>query len=49
VKIAVLKEIREREHRVAVTPQVAATWVKQGIQVSIESGAGDGYVACDKR
>lgn len=41
MKIAVLKEIREREHRVAVTPQVAATWVKQGIQVSIESGAGN--------
>ncbi len=49
MKIAVLKEIREREHRVAVTPQVAATWVKQGIQVSIESGAGNGSWFSDQQ
>jgi NAD(P) transhydrogenase subunit alpha len=42
VKIAILKETREREQRVAVSPQVAATWVKQGFEVAVESGAGAG-------
>jgi NAD(P) transhydrogenase subunit alpha len=40
VKIAILKETRLNENRVAVSPQVAAAWVKQGFQVSIESAAG---------
>ena len=42
MKITILKETREREQRVAVSPQVAAAWVKQGFEISVESGAGAG-------
>jgi NAD(P) transhydrogenase subunit alpha len=41
VKITVLKETRANENRVSVTPQAAATWIKQGFEVHVESGAGD--------
>lgn len=41
MKIAVLKETRKNENRVAVTPTVTAAWVKQGFEVHIETGAGD--------
>ncbi len=40
VKIAVLKETRDGERRVAATPQLCAQWVKQGHEVAVESGAG---------
>lgn len=40
MKIAILKESRPGERRVAATPQVCAQWIKGGNEVSIESGAG---------
>lgn len=40
MKIAILKETRANENRVAVTPQVAASWVKQGFEVHVETEAG---------
>jgi NAD(P) transhydrogenase subunit alpha len=49
VKIAILKEIREREQRVAVSPQVAAAWVKQGLEISVETGAGSGSWFSDQQ
>jgi NAD(P) transhydrogenase subunit alpha len=40
VKIAVLREIREGERRVAVVPETCAKLAKAGIAVSVEAGAG---------
>ncbi|MGV2432330.1 MAG UNVERIFIED_CONTAM: Re/Si-specific NAD(P)(+) transhydrogenase subunit alpha [Rickettsiaceae bacterium] len=40
MKIAVLKEKAEGETRVAVTPDVAALFIKAGFSVSVEKGAG---------
>lgn len=40
MKIAILKESRAGERRVSVTPQVCAQWIKSGMSVSIETGAG---------
>ncbi|WP_075186010.1 Re/Si-specific NAD(P)(+) transhydrogenase subunit alpha [Teredinibacter haidensis] len=40
MKIAVLKERREYEKRVAVTPEVVKKYIKLGQAVAIESGAG---------
>jgi NAD(P) transhydrogenase subunit alpha len=40
VKIAILKESRKGERRVAATPQVCAQWIKGGNEVAIEAGAG---------
>ena len=42
MKIAVLKETRAGENRVAITPQVAKSLIQMGNEVLIESGAGLG-------
>lgn len=41
MKIAVFKETRPNETRVALTPQVAKQYIKQGHEVAVESGAGE--------
>ena len=40
MKIAVLKEKRDEESRVAVSPEVAGKLIGLGFEVSFESGAG---------
>lgn len=40
-KLAVVRETRENEKRVAVTPELAGELIKSGIEVMIESGAGE--------
>ncbi|MBL7811009.1 MAG: Re/Si-specific NAD(P)(+) transhydrogenase subunit alpha [Bacteroidetes bacterium] len=40
MKIAVLKESRDGERRVAATPTLCAQWVKQGHEVAVETQAG---------
>jgi len=42
MKIAVPKEIRPGERRVAMTPEAVAKLIKLGFEVLVESGAGDG-------
>ena len=42
MKIAVLKETRAGENRVAITPQVAKSLIQMGNEVVVESGAGSG-------
>src|SRR5881296_207031 len=42
MKVAVPKEIAPGERRVAVTPDAAAALVKSGLEVLVQSGAGDG-------
>ncbi len=42
MKIAVLKETRVGEHRVAITPQVAKSLIQMGNEVLVEAGAGLG-------
>ena len=42
MKIAVLKETRAGENRVAITPQVAKSLIQMGNEVVVESGAGLG-------
>ena len=41
MKIAVFKETREGEKRVALTPQVVKQLVGKGYEIFIESGAGE--------
>jgi proton-translocating NAD(P)+ transhydrogenase subunit alpha len=41
IKIGVPKEVRDGEQRVALVPDSVNRLVKQGIQVSLETGAGD--------
>ncbi|NES97805.1 MAG: Re/Si-specific NAD(P)(+) transhydrogenase subunit alpha [Desertifilum sp. SIO1I2] len=41
MKIAVAKEIEVGEHRVALIPDVVARLVKQGLDIWVESGAGE--------
>jgi len=41
LKVGICKEIDEREKRVAMVPEVAKSLLKSGIQIVIESGAGD--------
>jgi len=41
MKIAVVREIREGERRVALVPESCAKLVKAGIRVAVESGAGE--------
>jgi NAD(P) transhydrogenase subunit alpha len=41
VKIAVLKETRPNERRVALVPQVADKLIKLGAEIAMQSGAGD--------
>lgn len=40
MKIAVFKEIRSGENRVAMSPQVCASLIKMGFEVMVEKGAG---------
>lgn len=42
MKIAFLKERRAHEYRVAVTPETAKKFVGLGLDVAVETGAGDG-------
>jgi NAD(P) transhydrogenase subunit alpha len=42
LKIAVPREIAPGERRVALTPEAAAALVKSGVEVLVESGAGEG-------
>jgi NAD(P) transhydrogenase subunit alpha len=41
MKVAVLKETQEREHRVALVPESVARLVKAGHAITVEQGAGD--------
>src|SRR5512134_2668534 len=41
MKIAVVKEIREGERRVALVPESCGKLLKAGIRVAVESGAGE--------
>ncbi len=41
IKIAVLKETRPGEHRVALVPAVAERMIRLGTEISMQSGAGD--------
>jgi NAD(P) transhydrogenase subunit alpha len=47
MKIAVPKEILPGERRVALTPDAAATLKKSGLEVLVESGAGEGAFHAD--
>jgi NAD(P) transhydrogenase subunit alpha len=47
VKIAVLKETRPHERRVALVPAVADKLVKLGAQVAMQSGAGEAVMLAD--
>ncbi len=40
MKLGIVKETRDGEHRVAASPQGVARWIKAGWQVAIERGAG---------
>jgi len=40
MKVAVLKETRADEHRVALVPQGVQTLIKSGLEVAVEAGAG---------
>jgi len=42
MKIAVAKEIKRHEYRVAMTPACVETYVAHGHKVTVEEGAGDG-------
>ncbi|PPT08990.1 NAD(P) transhydrogenase alpha subunit [Geitlerinema sp. FC II] len=42
MKVAVAKEIEVGERRVALVPDIVARLVKQGLDVRVEAGAGDG-------
>ncbi|MBP0000294.1 MAG: Re/Si-specific NAD(P)(+) transhydrogenase subunit alpha [Cyanobacteria bacterium SID2] len=42
MKVAVAKEIEVGERRVALVPDVVARLVKQGLEIWVETGAGDG-------
>lgn len=49
MKIAILKESRPGERRVAATPQICAQWIKGGNEVAVETGAGnEAYYTDDK-
>ncbi len=47
MKVAVLKETRTGERRVAVIPQGVQALIKSGMEVAVESGAGAGAGASD--
>ncbi len=48
MKLAVVKESRPGEDRVAIVPEVAAKLVGTGIDVAVESGAGAGACFSDE-
>ena len=41
LKIGMTKENKEREDRVAMTPDIAGQLIKAGFEVTIEKGAGE--------
>ena len=41
MKVAVVKEVALDERRVALVPDVVARWVKKGVTVAVETGAGE--------
>ena len=41
MKIAVAKEIEVSERRVSLVPDMVAKLVKQGLEISVETGAGE--------
>lgn len=47
MKIAVAKEVEVGEHRVALIPDIVARLVKQGVEVWVETGAGEGSFFTD--
>jgi NAD(P) transhydrogenase subunit alpha len=47
MKVAVLKETRPGEHRVALVPQGVQALIKSGLEVTVESGAGVASGASD--
>ncbi len=47
MRIAVLKERRAHEHRVAASPDTVKKMVKLGLDISVESGAGQGAAYLD--
>ncbi len=47
MKIAIPKEILDQERRVAATPDTVAKMIGQGLQVLVESGAGEGSYFSD--
>ncbi|HEY9695017.1 MAG TPA: Re/Si-specific NAD(P)(+) transhydrogenase subunit alpha [Oculatellaceae cyanobacterium] len=47
MRVAIAKEIEVGEHRVALVPDVVAKLVKQGIDVWVEAGAGEGSFLSD--
>src|SRR5206468_12958294 len=47
MKIAVPREIAPGERRVALTPDAAAALVKSGLEVLVETGAGEGAFHAD--
>src|SRR6266481_5729980 len=47
MRVAVPKEITPRERRVALTPDAAAALVKGGMEILVETGAGDGAFHAD--
>src|SRR5688572_30521966 len=48
MKIGVPKETKDRENRVALTPDVVKDLVRKGYQVAIETGAGVGAYYSDE-
>ena len=42
MKISVLKETGDHEHRVAATPETVKKLIGMGAEVTVESGAGEG-------
>ena len=42
MRIAVLTEISDREERVALTPDSVGKLKKAGVEILVQSGAGDG-------
>ncbi len=49
MRIAVPKETKERENRVALTPDVVQSLVKAGFECIVESGAGDNSYLADSQ
>ena len=49
MNIGILKESRTGEHRVAVNPAIAASWVKDNHKIWVEQGAGLGSSYTDEQ
>lgn len=48
MKVTVLKETKEHEKRVALTPDAVKTLIKKGFEVMVEKGAGEGSYFSDE-